>query len=378
MDRIRLFQLALTAWVLMLLTHALYVFTRPGAALERWVALQQEGISRGGAGEVTVVHTAATQMGVDMYAAAVLAVALSALVLALVWRAAHRPDARALAVFLAFLQMPGIVLEAAGLSREAYAILASGLMYVAVAALLRFAALFPHPLTPGDLAGPGRVRAVQRFLVRPAAAWTAAGVLGVSAVAAGVTASALGALVPIGAFGLVMAGVSLLRRSYQVAAPEERRKLLWVVQGFYTGAWVLGVGYAAGMILALRDGVVSADRGVQAVSGATILVMNLTTVLGMLVLLLALAFAVFYHGAIEPGMVIQKTTVYGILTVLGAATFGVVENIASEVVLQTAGLPQSWGGPLAGAFVAAAVTLLRPRVAGWVGRRFPTAVVAAA
>lgn len=371
--RTRALQLCVSVWAAMLLVSAAYVFVRPRAALDRWLALQAEAVTRGGGGKLAIQHSAATTAGVDMYASAVIGVALAVLVLALLWRAGHLAEARILALFLSVLQYPGLVMEAAGVSLGFQLVASSAMMFVAVGAFVRFAAVFPRPLRPVDLAARRRwVRGLQALALRPAAVWGGAAVAAAAAAAAALERGSLGGFITITGFVPILVGVSLLRRSYQVAAPEERRQLLWVVQGFYMAVWVLGLGFTLGMGLAMRDGIRVGMGGEAVVSGAALLVTNLSVLTAMLIVLCSLAFAIFYHGALEPGLVIQKTTVYGILTVVGAATFGLVENLASDVVLQTAGLPESWGGPIAGAVVAGAVTLLRQRVGGWVSRRFPS------
>ncbi len=313
-------------------------------------------------------------LGIDLYAAAVLTFAIVGLVGALLWRAPHRPEARVLAVFLALLMMPGMLLESLGVPRHAYLYVASGLAFVNAAAFLRFAALFPRPLAPAELgARRAWVRGLQTAALRPRAVWAAAGVLGALTVGLSFAAGPAGGSLGLFTIVPVLVGVALLRRSYRIAGTDERRKLLWVVQGFYTGAWVLALGFIAMMVVSAGAGFASAASGGGSVSTSGLLVFNLAVELGILIILCSLAFALFYHGAIEPGLVIQKTTLYGILTVGGAATFGLVENLASEVVLEALSLPQSWGGPIAGAVMAGAVTLLRQRVGGWVNRRFPTA-----
>lgn len=375
--RIRILQITLSIWALMLLADAAYVFIDRSGALARWKELQLDVAGQGASiGDTTVDFevTGVAALGIDLYAAAVLTFAIVGLVAALLWRAAHRPEARVLAVFLSLLMMPGMLLEVVGVPRQTYLYVASGLAFLNAAAFVRFAALFPRPLAPAELAARRAwVRGLQAAALRPGPVWAAAGVLGALTMglsfAAGPAGGSLGLLTVVP----LLVGVALLRRSYRIAGAEERRKLLWVVQGFYTGAWVLALGFIAMMVVSAGAGFASAANGGGSVSTAGLLVFTLGVELAILIVLCSLAFALFYHGAIEPGLVIQKTTIYGILTVGGAATFGLVENLASDVVLEALSLPQSWGGPIAGAVVAGAVTLLRQRVGGWVNRRFPAA-----
>ena len=75
--------------------------------------------------------------------------------------------------------------------------------------------------------------------------------------------------------------------------------------------------------------------------------------------------AILYSGAFDVRPLINKTTVYGTLSVLFIVLFAVVESLVSELIEARLGLPNMLGAGLSSALVAAIVLPLR----GPFGRR---------
>lgn len=311
--------------------------------------------------------------------------AVGACVLAgvLVVRSWHRSGARSLALFLAFLAavwgsllrflevslVPGTVsvnVAAGGWSLA----LASAGMILAAAAFLRVSVLFPGPLRGTDLR-PARhlafLRRVRVALFRPSVVWgtalVAVALTRIGASAAGwiepeqrpQLALVLGLgpsvvlmlLAPLAAIGL---GARNLVTGYRLATPGQRRPVLWLVVGLVTAGWLILVIPSVFAVLAATD--VSIPDPLMAVMAALVL-------LAPTVLVVSTAVAVFYDGAVDPGLVLRRSTVYGALGAGGLLLFAGLENALSSWVEATLGLPGFTGSLLAGALAAAVMFPLR-------------------
>ncbi|MBD0321085.1 MAG: hypothetical protein ICV87_12170, partial [Gemmatimonadetes bacterium] len=143
--RTRLFQAALTLVALAGAFEASLVIFRPGLILDHWSRLQvatADAVSRPG-----LRLEAPTPGMTDLYASSAICLVAVTLMMLLAWRSAHRPEARILAVFLACMFTPGVVLSSLGVPIGAQVVLQSVAAWLAVACFVRFAALFPHPVT---------------------------------------------------------------------------------------------------------------------------------------------------------------------------------------------------------------------------------------
>jgi hypothetical protein len=93
--------------------------------------------------------------------------------------------------------------------------------------------------------------------------------------------------------------------------------------------------------------------------------------------LATLVLAVFFDGAVDPGLVIKRTTVYGILAGVLLFGFGVLENALEDILLTRIGLPPGSGTWLAGGTMAVAFRplhdFLSTRIGGWLDPRLPGA-----
>jgi hypothetical protein len=334
---------------------------------------------------------------------AVTALAACGLAVLLLWKAADRPDARALTMFLAFLAIFwGSLFRFMDVSAETRSIsinlsygsgwisktaLASSLL--AIAAFLRFSALFPVPLDvtrlpPSRL--PGNLRRIRAASLRPAPVWFGVIVLlllqnysvrivsrltGADSLPPGASPPAIllaSLFVPLAlsTLAIVLAfalGVRNLRDSYRLAAPAERRRLQWIVGGFSAAAWmVLG---AVGLVLLIRFAGLDSD--------VLALAFPLALVLAPLVAVLGACTGVLYSGAIDPALALEKSTVYGILGAGGLVAFAGIENALSNLVEDRLRLPGFVGAMIAGAIVTSALVPIRKSIASWVRGHSPIA-----
>jgi len=94
--------------------------------------------------------------------------------------------------------------------------------------------------------------------------------------------------------------------------------------------------------------------------------------------LTALVLAVFFDGAVDPGLAIKKTTIYGVLAGALLFGFGVLENALEDVVLTRIGLPPGSGTWLAGGTMAVAFkplhSFLSARIGEWLDPRLSVGV----
>jgi hypothetical protein len=158
---------------------------------------------------------------------------------------------------------------------------------------------------------------------------------------------------------------------YATSPPEDQRRILGMALALVPGtvATVVPLG-AFVWVLAGDVDLGNAERlhslGLLA---SVLLLPPLTFALATLVL------AVFFHGAVDPGLVLQKTTVYGALAGALLFGFGALENVLEDIVLTRIGLPPGSGTWLAGGMMAVAFKplyeFLSARIGGWLDPRLP-------
>jgi hypothetical protein len=371
--RQRAFQIAITLLAVGTLTDAAVHVLRPDL-MQRHGRLLSEALSA--TSGVRIVDAAVPAAA--LYAHIAVSLAAAAFALALVWRAGQRPEARALALLLSTAFFPSFSAASLGMPYPALVAMQGVLHWVYLGAFVRFAALFPRPLTLDDLEGAAQARAARRgrepravgrmrWMLNPAAVW--GGVAGAAALAVGGTLTRQPLvqvlLVPVLVWSLVR-GLGLLRAGYAVADPVGQRRILWVVQGLYTMLWLgvvmvgsIGYGILEGY-RAVRDGVAPDQITIPAGVLATVAV---TQSLAVLVMMLCFAFAIFFQGALDPALALRRTTIYGGLAVCGALLFAAVENAASSLLAGMLGMSEGMGAAVAGGVVALAFGPLRDRIA---------------
>ncbi|MCI0432312.1 MAG: DUF1207 domain-containing protein [Gemmatimonadetes bacterium] len=332
---------------------------------------------------------------------AVTALLACAIGLLLLWKAADRRPARALALLLAFLAMFwGSLFRFLEVTGETDSVsislnygdnwvsrLAITSLLLASAAFLRFSTLFPVPLTADRLPAARRfrwLRTMRAGLLRAPVVWgVVALILLVAQILPYIVVGSLGleegaqptaeqvpilAISTLGAafIGYVViplvsiaVGARNLHASYRLASADDRRRMLWVVAGSTVAAALIvgAVGLAVGSSLL--------DSGPEPMGGAAVMV-----VLAPLVFVLGATIAILYTGALDPSLAVQRSTVYGVLGVLGVIAFAGIENALSSAVEQRLGLPGFVGSMAAGAIIAAVLLPFRRPIGRAVGRRF--------
>ena len=162
--------------------------------------------------------------------------------------------------------------------------------------------------------------------------------------------SAIPAVVALLAFPVtaMVAGASNLLVGYRASDPRDRGRILWLVAGVVTSAWMLLIPFG---IFAVAD----TDR---------YLLGNLGFALWALapgVLVSAVSVAMFYGGAVDPRLVLRRSTMLGIAGAVWIAVYAVLENSLAGWLVDSFGIPESIVS--AGlALAAAAVALLPKRI----------------
>jgi hypothetical protein len=306
----------------------------------------------------------------------------------LLWKAPDQPAARALTLFLAFLALFWGSLfrfiEATGEGDSVSVSLSLGDGFVAqamlvsfmlaIAAFASFSTLFPTPLTAERLPPAKRLRrlrALRAALLRPRVLWTVAlATVGLVQWGGAVLGRVLGdpvtpdgtlrivGLLPI-AGGILLFlllppialafGARNLWTSFRLADPAERGRILWVVAGFNAATWMIlgAIGLLA--IAALLDFSLSAVG----------IAIPIAVFLAPLVAVVCAAVGVLRSGAIDAGLALQRSTVWGALGVLGVVGFAGLENALSGWIEGHLALPGFIGSMAAGAVVTAALLPFR-------------------
>lgn len=339
------------------------------------------------------------------------AMAGSVLALILVTRSWQGHGARSLALFLAavsvlwgsILRFIDIVVSGSDLRIQLQAsntleifVLATSVI-VASASFLRFSALFPAPLDPAALPPTHRFERLRRLrvaLLKPRPVWLVAVIAVGVAVGYGPAADRLLTLFATGDIaaesvlatnpamrgvwiaGLAVVGVVTLLlvpvsamiigmrnliTGYRVAHADERRRLLWLVAGTSIAGWMILVPLLGIPIVALTP--FSIDW-LPFVAG-------LLWVFAPAVLVGAVGVAIFYSGAVDPALVLKRSTLYGILGAAAFVLFTALESVLSNLFEATFGLPGLAGSIVAGCVAAAFMIPVRGQLARMSQRTSP-------
>lgn len=228
-----------------------------------------------------------------------------------------------------------------------------------LAALLRFTALFPTPLTPATTLDPDELpvglrsaQRVRRLFLTPGGPWVAGVVaplllLGLT-VALGRPVQDAALLLPTDLLRLAALAVVVvnMRGAFVAADLEGRRAMFWLVVGF---ALLMG---AVGALLG--------GNVLSAVTGWEIPRFNWRPAvldLGVIGLIWGASMGVFYRGRLRPGLVARRTGVLAGALTVGLFLAAGLESLVAGVVATRITLPAGIGTLVAGV----AMTLLYMR-----------------
>ena len=158
--------------------------------------------------------------------------------------------------------------------------------------------------------------------------------------------------------------------------PEERLKIDWIKSTLLVGGVLFGVVYLGSTILSILTLGKLAERdifipGAIVMLGPTLVAFQLY----VLAFVISLAMSIFYRGAIDPRLAARKITVFGVLGLLVAFLFVLIERTVALKIVAFFNLSPDMGALIAGASVAATVAPIRNRaekiVTIFVGRFLP-------
>jgi hypothetical protein len=157
-----------------------------------------------------------------------------------------------------------------------------------------------------------------------------------------------------------MLGVAALRLGHGLAREADRRRMRWIVESLNAAVWTL-MALAPFMVLRMLGVDNPVPRYLPAVFGG---ILPLVVVAGF-------AVAVFYDGALEPRLVIRKSTLYGLFGFGLAFLFAVTEELVTNHLSASMGLPDGTGTLVASGVIAVVFGAFHGRfnrkVRGWLG-----------
>lgn len=330
---------------------------------------------------VPYVLSGQAQLEPLMIMAVLLGIVAGATVLttALLLRSASSPEGRALAMMLTAIAYAVGAMEMIHKIRQEWGLpwLVDALLdftiplalMIAVASLLRFTLLFPHPLTPAQLAEDRLLPGFRTKLLDSRFVWK--WVIGIAVVAEGAVLATLAvrkhfdlaargfpfhnlALTAILLVTLAIC-VANLRAGYRHSQAGGRRRIYWILEGLL----------AATVILVLA----SVLKLLQMVSGYHIdftLWYPLAVLGGILVMIVFLGVAMFYAGALDPRLAIQRTATTGLVGVAMVLILAVAQEFAQELLVSILGLSDRMGGMVTGGVVALSFEPVQRRVSAFV------------
>ena len=175
---------------------------------------------------------------------------------------------------------------------------------------------------------------------------------------------------------LIWRGIRYLRSAYRTASKSDRRRIAWLVHGMVLAFWAVLLVYVLPEFYegwaAVHDG-----EGLAVIPGPTlagIVRRDVGTLIPVFLIVGSVAVSVFYSGAIDPELVLKRTTVYGALAVMFLFVFAGIEGLVSELVERSLGLPGLFGSALVGGFLALVIVPLRKRFSRLADRLMPRTV----
>lgn len=307
--------------------------------------------------------------------------AASAVTVALLIRCAAAPEGRALAMMLAALTFAAGAAEPLYMMRQAWNLpwLLDSLLdftaplafVVALGSVLRFTTLFPQPLTAAQLRSERVLPRLRVLLLDGRRLWSwlfgialvaEAGVLSAPALRRLAGGSGPGfPLHKLALIGLILLGLTIcvanLRTGYRLSGEVGRRRIYWVLEGLLAGTVVLALASAL-KILQMAGMIEIASR----------IWYPLAALGSVLLIILFVAVAMFYAGALDPALAIRRTAATGLVGLAMVFIFAITQQLVQELLVAWLGMSDRAGGMATGGVVALSFEPVQRRLNGLVAR----------
>lgn len=154
---------------------------------------------------------------------------------------------------------------------------------------------------------------------------------------------------------LVVMGLEKIKVVYFMLDDQARKKVSWIYLGLLYTTLILATSFISGLLFILF--------GIYETGGFFLqLVFALAAPLFWLVIIIALFFSIFYHGSIDPRMVIKKSSVFGFIGLVLTTLFVALEGtLQSHAILQF-GLHDQTGAIITGTMAAVLFGPVRNKV----------------
>lgn len=157
----------------------------------------------------------------------------------------------------------------------------------------------------------------------------------------------------------LLATTVIAREGYLAADKHTKNRALWIMEGFIA-AYVL-------VFLATACVPLGALLNSPEVFGAA----PVGIMLAALAFTLCVMVSVFFHGALDAGLMIRRTVFAGLFGGLLAFLFAVIEQVVTTMISESFDLPASTGLFVSGAIAAGVFGPLWQSVNKWISRRLP-------
>lgn len=151
----------------------------------------------------------------------------------------------------------------------------------------------------------------------------------------------------------------IAREGYLAADTHTKDRSLWIMEGFIAG-------FVLVMLATLCVPLGAFLHAPQVFGAAPVGVM-----LGALAFTVCLMVSVFFHGALDAGLMIRRTVFAGLFGALLAFLFAVIEQTVTTMIAERFDLPESTGLIVSGAVAAGIFGPLWQSVNRWVSKRLP-------
>ena len=155
-----------------------------------------------------------------------------------------------------------------------------------------------------------------------------------------------------------------IKAQYHLGSDQSRRRIEWIYLYLFTLSSILFLTIFVGMLTNITSSLGLIDKAViwelQLING--MIALGIICWLIPIGFLVCLGLSIFYRGAIDPNLLIRKSTIYTIIALVMTVVFISVEGAVTSQAVVRLGLPSQSGAILAGTITALVFGPVRNRV----------------